>query len=423
LFVGEWLFDSLLRGGSVRKVGHLVVFFCLLMGASSFAGGGSQAPDGLSEAQELTGVEAPDSNKAMGARATALLHEAPGFKKSLLGESSYIIMLNDKVAIGSFTQTVSRGSKKDKATYRVDGLMEMRIGPRAFRMDEQAWLASDASVLKLRQMESEAPEAPDQTPKITEISKSLTQEGWVFTKLDSGGRSREGSLTEQHAHWGEVSSLLTFLRMADLSLQGQWMLNEVVWDGPGAELRAAEMRLTVGAPISVTHHGRAVEAVEVEVDKHAEKSNFIVSKDGAILVVIPRRGQAVKLVACEGEECASLLEPPALEGPAAAVLILFEVTAGARDKGELDQVMAWEQIAEHKQKEGIQESAAETKALFLQSLSEVTQFDAEFLKILPMMLETELEGERATVTLLDGGGFKIVLGLVEGSWKVVEFPL
>jgi len=352
---------------------------------------------------------------------TDLLSDAPRFQKSVLGEYQFVIMLNDRAAIGTFNQTVTRTPKKEQGTYLVESQMEMLVGPARFGMEERAWLDRYGAAVKVRQVETEG-NAQEGSTRITENAKTRTDLGWVFNKLKSSGDSWEAKLEEDRAHWGEVSSLLVLLRVANLEHSGTWTFEEVVWTPGGKGIEVVEFSLSVGEVGSYTHHGRELKAVEIQVDKPAERSSIFVDLEGKILEISPNRGQPIKLVACEGEECARLQEPPPLEGPAAAVMTLFKVTAGALDVDALDRVMDWESIAAHARSSGAEMSAEDAKREFKESLSKKPAMGLELLEVLPAMLEVRIDDERATVSLAEGQGMALKLGLVDGEWKVVEAP-
>lgn len=407
----------------MKKHAVLLVLHSVLFGAASYASSGPRS-ETVPSAQQEVGYEEESGPGAIGdSRRTVLdlLGKKPSFKVSVLGERRYVLMLNDRAAIGRFVQIVSRGSKKDGASYVVTSRMDMNVGPMTFQMDEQAWLNVDASVRKLRQVEKEPPLHPATGPKLMEVSKSRGMTGWTFTKLSDVGDSWEASVEQELKHWGEVSSIQTFLRIADLSRPGEYLLDEVLWSDDGAALKAGSIRLIIGETSQVTHHDTSIEAVEVQVHAATETSTIVVSELGEILSIEPKLGQPLRLLACEQAQCERLLEPPALDGPTAAAIVFFECIAGHRDKQELDDVMSWEHIAEHKRRGGEEVSAEELRENLLGSVSDLSVFDAELIKVLPLLLEASIEGERATVGV--PGRAAIQMGLFDGRWKVVESPL
>jgi hypothetical protein len=352
-----------------------------------------------------------------------LLGKNPRIKQSLLGERRYVLLLNERGGLGRYTQTVSRAPEGDEASYVVATRLEMQMGPVALHMDEQAWLGSDASVLRVRLVEKQSRPQKGATAKIAETSKTRGELGWIFSKVDSDGRSWEATHKEAMSHWGEVSAVQTLLRMAKLTVPGTYELEAVVWADNRAALKAETFTITVGEEQAVPHHDTTVKAVLVQMKGAGENSSFLVSKKGEILSIIPKPDNPLRIVACrDEEECERLEAPPELEGPAAVVMVLFECLVGKRDREEMDQVIAWEQLAENASEDGQVVTVEEAKKALWASMKKSAVLDTDFLEALHVLLQADIEGEQAVVTISGVAGFTVRLVRLNESWKIVELP-
>ncbi|MCO5165507.1 MAG: hypothetical protein M9894_03945 [Planctomycetes bacterium] len=355
-----------------------------------------------------------------------LLAEAAGFDAALEGRHGFGIYMGGTKNLGTATLEVRRAEAP--ATYAVTARMTMTMGPnRRAGVDE---LLLDERLALISSHSTEEETRGDKTVKKTTTTRR-DGDAWVREVVEDGGAPTTKRISARTPQYWDVPIFVLFLRKADLSRSGDWLLHGTRWDD---EPRAMDIRLQVApARTKVTHRGREVEVTEVRIERVGKDASiFRVDAQGRVLSLAPE-GAPVIMLAGTDEEIGADVAPataagePGVETPTLGVRVYLEVLMKARDVDALDTVMDWPAIFEAMSKENEEIAAIGAEGLrsvFKQQFSQTpSPFGKEELELALGMAEVELNGEDAATVTIPGAEdnpFRLRRG--PRGWRLVAIP-
>jgi hypothetical protein len=330
------------------------------------------------------------------------------------------MMFNDTVPVGSYIQDIIKAPRSSKGSYQVSSKMELSIGPVEVSFLEGLILNKDASVRAMDFVETESNSLKGTAPLISMKRKYFRDGSWFFEKIDQVNGETVAKLEGDFSHWGEMPSLLLFIRLMDRSQPGEWQLDELAWTAPEEALEKMKVTMTVSKLSPYVHLGEVVNALRVRIERFGEDSTVVVSDEGRVLAVavVAEQGMGFRLVACLAEECERLLSLEG-DGPRKALLSLLEVRAGLKDASTLSAILATDVLAEQA---GINPS----------DLGSLTVDEAILEKVFPREIPKEMvvtsvalakvfvDGDRATITFPDAPAVVFRLAFDDGQWRFIS---
>lgn len=354
-----------------------------------------------------------------------LLAKATGYDAALEGRHGFGIYMGGTKNLGTATLEVRRAEAP--ATYAVTARMSLVMGPNRRTGTDELLLDERLALISSHSTEEET-RGGKTSKKITTTRRD--GDAWVREVVEDGGApttKRTGAAAPQY--W-DVPIFVLFLRKADLTRSGDWLLHGTKWDD---EPHAMDIRLQVApARTKVQHRGREVEVTEVRIERVGKDvSIFRVDAQGRVLSLAPEGAPIVMLAGTDEEIGADVATAaagePGVESPVQGIRVYLEVLGKARGVDALDTIMDWPAIFADMSKDNEEVAAIGAEGLrsvFKQQFSQMdAPFDRDQLELALGMAQVEMNGEDAATATLVGAEdkpFRFVRG--PRGWRIVAVP-
>jgi hypothetical protein len=343
--------------------------------------------------------------------------------KSLLGTTHMVAMFPNGAPIGIATIELAKAPKSSGSTYQGNLEINIEMGGFAKMTGSATWeLGKDLSARRYkRQVENQAPG----TTKATLDTDDWSVADGLWTAVVSrAGESHSSELTPDGTVYGQSFALLSLAATLHSADPGELTLSTLQWSKKENKLNQVPLKITVNPPKEIEHLGQTVTATQVMMQFSRQNWEFAFSQTGELYRVLDGEGGAMKLVACEPEQCVELNKVPPLDEVGERIAQLLEVQKEGAPIENLDQIVDWDRCASAFMSRRDAALPAPTTEQIVTAIK--THFNkgqapipgSKVRDVLPFLLQTSVDGDNATANML--GNSTIPMERIDGTWKVVD---